>query len=365
MSSLILGSLEVNDSDPVVADLGSLNVFTTEVDAYKSRDFDKMLDLLLLSGVGPERPTKADMEQIVNVCLSMCAVDFSEIYSPARFKDRALRLGLSPGLAADLITGWELRSRTQRHACAKKLAEEKPHFLIASPPCTAFSALQRISRLRRDPEKVMDQMKEAEAHLDYSVGECERQRVRGGYFLFEQPASATSWHHKSVEELTSKRDVVRVVGPMCRWGMQATDRRTGRSGFVRKETAWMTNHPGLAEVLEGWCSCVNEDGSVPYRHVHLMGGLAAPAATYPPALVKAILSVMREHLRDKEELSDLAALNAGPSPHEAVCDYSTRTVTSTTTCAAASWRPNEFEQLVARRWSGAEGWESGKACPAP
>lgn len=103
MSSLILGSLEVNESDPVVADLGSLNVFTTEVDAYKSRDFDKMLDLLLLSGVGPERPTKADMEQIVNVCLSMCAVDFSEIYSPARFKDRALRLGLSPGLAADLI----------------------------------------------------------------------------------------------------------------------------------------------------------------------------------------------------------------------------------------------------------------------
>ena len=97
-SSLILGSLEANEASSVIADLGSLNVFTTEVDAYKSHDFDKMLNLLLLSAVGPERPNKADMEQIVNVCLSMCAVDFSEVYSPARFRDRALSLGLSPGL---------------------------------------------------------------------------------------------------------------------------------------------------------------------------------------------------------------------------------------------------------------------------
>ena len=98
--------------------------------------------------------------------------------SPARLKDRALSLGLSPGLTADFITGWDFRSRTQRHTCAKKLAEEKPQFLVASPPCTAFSALQRISRVKRDPEKVilMEQTKEAEVHLDYSVGECERQK---------------------------------------------------------------------------------------------------------------------------------------------------------------------------------------------
>ena len=94
----------------------------------------------------------------------------------------------------------------------------------------------------------------------------------------------------------AKKGVVRVTGPMCRWGMQATDKTTGRFGFVHKQTAWMTNHPGFAEVLESWRSCVDEDGSVTYRHVHLMGGLAAPAATYPPALVKAIPGVMREHL---------------------------------------------------------------------
>eukprot|EP00974_Lingulodinium_polyedra_P100009 9687306-Lingulodinium_polyedra.AAC.1 len=76
---------------------------------------------------------------------------------------------------------------------------------------------------------------------------------------------------------------------MCRWGMQARDRRTGEVGFVRKPTGWMTNSGELAAALQGWCECVNQDGSVPYRHVRLVGGLAAPAATYPPALVDAIL----------------------------------------------------------------------------
>ena len=50
VGSLILGSLEVNEAKSVIADLGSLNIFTTEVDTYKSHGFDKMLSLLLLSG---------------------------------------------------------------------------------------------------------------------------------------------------------------------------------------------------------------------------------------------------------------------------------------------------------------------------
>ena len=74
MSSLILGSLDVIEANSVIADRAWF-AQPMEVDAYKSHDFDKMLNLLLLSGVGPEKQNKADMEQIVNVCLSMCAVD--------------------------------------------------------------------------------------------------------------------------------------------------------------------------------------------------------------------------------------------------------------------------------------------------
>ncbi len=54
--------------------------------------------------------------------------------------------------------------------------------------------------------------------------------------------------------------------------------------------------------------------------MQLVGDLAAPAAQYPVKLVTAILKVLREDLRQVEELSDLAAYAAGPSPHEAVVD---------------------------------------------
>jgi hypothetical protein len=96
---------------------------------------------------------------------------------------------------------------------------------------------------------------------------------------------------------------VRVVkGPMCRWGMKATD-RNGRIGYVKKETGWMTNSPELADALEGYCECMSESGEVPYRHVHLVGGLAAAAATYPPKLVKAILEWFFERIYEGEKSS--------------------------------------------------------------
>ncbi len=132
--------------------------------------------------------------------------------------------------------------------------------------------------------------------------------------MLEQPQTATSGKEQCVKD----PGVVRVVGPMHRWGLHAEDRRTGCVGFVRKPTAWLARRPGLGEILEGWCMCASEDDVQPYRPVQLVGGLAAPAAQYPIKLMKAILQVMREDLRQAEELSDLAACAAGPSPHEIV-----------------------------------------------
>eukprot|EP00972_Heterocapsa_arctica_P100962 14881623-Heterocapsa_arctica.AAC.1 len=82
---------------------------------------------------------------------------------------------------------------------------------------------------------------------------------------------------------------------MCRWGMKAAD-KNGRVGYVKKETGRMTNSPELEDALEDYCECMSESGEVPYRHVQLMGGLAAAAATYPPKLVKAIIEFLREDL---------------------------------------------------------------------
>ena len=65
---------------------------------------------------------------------------------------------------------------------------------------------------------------------------------------------------------------------MCQWGMMSADRRGLQgTGFVRKETGWMTNHPGLAELLE--TDCTNKTGGAPWhRHIHLIGGIHSPAS---------------------------------------------------------------------------------------
>ena len=103
-----------------------------------------------------------------------------------------------------------------------------------------------------------------------------RKQVEAGrFFLHEAPWSAASWKDPEVRDLSERPDVYTVRGPMCRW-VVATDRRGLQgTGYVRKETGWMTNHPGLAQLLQG--ECTNKTAGQPWhRHVHLIGELARP-----------------------------------------------------------------------------------------
>ena len=139
-------------------------------------------------------------------------------------------------------------------------------------------------------------------HLHTACDAYEVQLNAGRYFLHEAPWSASSWNDERVERIASRDDVYTVRGPMCKWGMQATDRRGLQgNGYVRKETGWMTNHPGLAELLQ--TECTNETGGAPWhRHIHLIGGIARQAAQYPPKLVRAVLKCLRDELESKSEL---------------------------------------------------------------
>ena len=106
-----------------------------------------------------------------------------------------------------------------------------------------------------------------------------------------------------------------VRGPMCKWGMTATDRRGLQgTGFVRKETGWMTNHPGLAELLETECTNKTGGAHANARHIHLIGGIAQQAAKYPPQLVRAVLKCLKRELEERGELNAVDAYNAGPVP---------------------------------------------------
>ena len=117
-----------------------------------------------------------------------------------------------------------------------------------------------------------------------------------------------------VVELASKPGMYTVKGPMRRWRMQATDRPGLQgTGYGRKETGWMTNHPELA-IFKG--ECINCKGTEQHRHIHLVGGIARQAAAYPPKPVRAVLKVLREELADRGQLNSREAASSGPVPEE-------------------------------------------------
>ncbi|CAK0880002.1 unnamed protein product, partial [Prorocentrum cordatum] len=264
-----------------------------------------------------------EVDSIALSALQLGAVDVAEVYSPHRFSARAAEFQLRPGFAADLEelkedgAPWDLR----RPEDVKELEEQQermdPILLTGSPPCEKFSLLRGLSAKFRTDEQEAAEMEEARHHLKVAVDAYWRQlRKPGRYFLHEHPWSARSWNEDIVKELVAHPGVFTVKGPMCRWGMKLTNPRSGQEEFVRKETGWVTNHPGLARRLQGTCS--NVDGRAEWhRHITLVGGIARFAKVYPPKLVEAVLEELKDTLNDVGELSTAQVQQSGPVPVDA------------------------------------------------
>ena len=62
--------------------------------------FEKLTNLVLTSNAFPGIPSRESVEGLVKTCLDMCAVDMTEVYSPAVFNKSSMQLGLSAGVAA-------------------------------------------------------------------------------------------------------------------------------------------------------------------------------------------------------------------------------------------------------------------------
>eukprot|EP00959_Pyramimonas_sp_CCMP1952_P150867 3157250-Pyramimonas_sp.AAC.1 len=67
-----------------------------------------------------------ELKEVSALLTEINGVDLAEVYSPERFKGKALGMGLTAGLAADLYTGWDLLREDHRRAAMKKLLEDDP-----------------------------------------------------------------------------------------------------------------------------------------------------------------------------------------------------------------------------------------------
>lgn len=83
-------------------------------------------------------------------------------------------MGLKPGEAMDLLTGWDFTLPRHRCAALKYIRVVKPRLLIGSPECTFFSALQNLTRSSWTKERDAKLM-EAKEHIRFVVQLYEEQ----------------------------------------------------------------------------------------------------------------------------------------------------------------------------------------------
>ena len=128
-------------------------------------------------GVQPDPGTMTDdsMQEAMRDAgaLGSDVAALAETYSQARFQQRAGAFGLSAFVAMDLRLGWDLGIEADQLKAQKTLSYEKPHVLILSPLCLAFSQLQTLNT---KPDRLAELLEQEEA----SLGVCMRSgRIAG------------------------------------------------------------------------------------------------------------------------------------------------------------------------------------------
>ena len=138
--------------------------------------------------------------------------------------------------------------------------------------CTAFNALQGLNRNRMSKGKWDALWEKGVRHMQVAIQIYKLQVESGRYFIHEHPNSASSWKIHEMTKFMSERGVDKVVGHMCRFGMNSRDH--DGDGPVKKPTGFLSNSEFLRNQLSRKCL-----GG--HRHVALLGGRAKACQVYP------------------------------------------------------------------------------------
>ena len=142
--------------------------------------------------------------------------DIAEYYSPPRVLDHAKQMGLQGCLSLDILTGWDFRKQDRRQLSIALLAAWQVFMLILSPPCTAFSQLQRMWNFKKmSAQRVEALWSSGMCFLEHSMLAAQEQVARSCFFAFEHPAGATSWSQDCVDSVRKLPGVFTVVFDQC------------------------------------------------------------------------------------------------------------------------------------------------------
>ena len=162
-----------------------------------------------------------------------------------------------------LRRGFDFNRMDGRNRAVHRLPEESPYVLIASPMCTAFSTIMSLNDSRMSKEEKERILRQARVHLEFTMKLIMIQHGRGGYFVFEHPAGATSWQESSVQKVLKETGATVTTFDQCQFGLTTTVNCV--TGPARTRTKLMSTMASIGSVFNKLC-----DGS--HAHFHLEAG---------------------------------------------------------------------------------------------
>ena len=114
---------------------------------------------------------------------------------------------------------WDF-SRPKDRAWATRLVhQQRPRWIIASPPCTAVSVRNwNLNYGRMNKEDVERKIEEGLVHIRFVCKLYRHQLKTGGYFLHEHPRGSKSWKTDPIRSLLRREDVHVVRCDQCQFG---------------------------------------------------------------------------------------------------------------------------------------------------
>ena len=217
--------------------------------------------------------------------------DVCEVFSQPRVCHEAEGMDketdvLTPGWSLDLTTvdplngrPWDLSVPTVQSRVRKLVRDTRPFCIVGSPPCTAFSPLQEISRAKRDPKKMLKELDMAKKHVKFCV-ELYKMQIRDKrHFVHEHPTKSKAWQMDEIKELMMRPEVGKVELHMCALGMKSCDEQG--EGLVHKSTTLMSSSEEVLRIMDRRCSNESQSKDHNHRHVYLIQGRSKAAQVYP------------------------------------------------------------------------------------
>ena len=225
--------------------------------------------------------------------------DVCEVFSPPRVTLAANHKGMTGGWSIDIAAEdgvtqrrYDLRDSVDRRLLLRRVREDKPMFIIGSPPCNLFSPFQAFNK-HRDTEEWLRRYDEAVGFLELMVQIYRMQIAGGRYFVHEHPAHASSWGLPCIQSLLAREDVGATRVDMCQYGLQTED-SIGQAPAYKPITL-LSNSPSVLNSVSRRC----QGG---HRHVELIGGKAAACAKYTDDFCDALVTAISVQIQaDRQE----------------------------------------------------------------